>query len=269
MLRELKLALNRTETYFVIAMGVLIAFLGILFVYLENSSDPPSAYQASLVGSGTVAQLFSTMILPVFCVLAYTDCYFIERNAGVAQCAISRQGRGSYFFNKAGTVAIMAFVLTIIPYLLNLIYSLIAYDTEYFVSFFNGDTAYDQHWFLEAANFPSPLLYINNQGLLTIACILYAGVCSVVIAIMSYAINLYFNKNRVLCNLIPVALCIVWEFVGSQLLGHSWVPSFLISNIPLYRMSTWSNAWVVLGVVFFISLGAIACKVWWRRDEIV
>lgn len=102
-------------------------------------TDAPSAFQASMIYGGSVGEIFSFVLLNALVVLPYVDSYYNEKFWRIQSCILTRQNRMQYLWEKAVVIIISAFLIVLIPYMLNQLYCLIAYPIEQTKTFLYGN----------------------------------------------------------------------------------------------------------------------------------
>lgn len=255
MIIEFKKAFNRIETKTAITLGLMLAFLCLL----ESTwtADPYfsfSAFQAAMAYNGKIAELFSAILLPLIAVLPYTDSFYCEKKYGVHLFGLTRTGRIKYFFSKAIVVFTTSFLVIFIPYLFNQLYCMIAFPLERSRGIVSG-TIYDKTWLFELKNTPSPELLMNYPAIRNLLHILFACFYGGSIGLLGFSLSLFLHKNRVITNVLPVALCFVWTLIAFTSLGNDYVPALGIGmglNQPIQSYAP---------MITVVSFGYIACLV--------
>jgi hypothetical protein len=214
---EFRKAFNRIETKVAITLGLILSFLCLLESTRNiNPCFPLSSFQSAMVYNGKIAELFSTILLPIIAVVPYTDCFYCEKKYGVNIFGLLRTGQIRYFFSKAIVVSVISFLVILIPYLSNQIYCIMAFQLEN-LSFIISGTVYDKKVLL-------PELSLNYPAIRNLLHVLFACFYGSGIGLLGFSISLFIYKNRVFANILPVAVCFAWIFFAFALLGNDYVP---------------------------------------------
>jgi hypothetical protein len=271
MLIEMRKAFSRVEVYVILLLGAVVAVVGLFDVIFANfnirSDRYPSAYQAALVMGGSVSELFAVFLLPVFAVVPYSDSYFVEQHSGIEIASVIRAGRVKYTVCKACVVLFTAVGAIFFTYFVNQLLCLIAFPTERVLNVMRGSgDVYGNFVFIEAATNPSIVPSLNHPLLRNLLHTLYACYYGGAIALVSYAITLYYRKNRATAIVVPIAFTYLMIFGGNMLFGISAIlPLGIIFGIN-YRIASFAPMIAAIAVLYAISIFAILYKCFRVKD---
>lgn len=202
---------SRYEFQVALLVGALFALAGIaetnqtngLFATL-NTLRPPNV--ASLLGYSQVGDVLFA-ILPLLATLPCAWYYHFDVENHLLSISLSRLGRSSYFLGRVITISFTAFLVSVFPYALNLLFSLLAYPFPAYG--LNPNNVYDfsAFYFTRIRNsilFPS--LFLNKPVEHALLLILLIGIYGVLMALLSYSITLYFRKNMAVTMLLTTVL---------------------------------------------------------------
>ena len=266
MLTELKKAFSRIETKIAVALALLFAFIGLLDIMSDiRGIFFLSGAQASMAYQGKWAEFFATFILPVIAVMPYSDCYYCERKYGVHIAAATRSGLKNYFYTKALAVIILSASIAALTYIFNQLLCLIAFPAErtrgvIFRAIYENPLA------REFYVVPDKLLSMNHPFFRNALHALFACYYGAGVGLFGYSVSLFFQKNRVITNLIPVAVCYIWTFVAT-VIGDDYIPAL---GIEIGSLNQKINSYLPLALIILAlyasSLLLIHIKTGFKRD---
>lgn len=260
MITEFKIAFDRIETKIAITLGLVLAFLCMLdSIRSTDPLFPFSAFQSAMAYNGKVAELFSAILLPIVAVLPYTDSFYCEKKYGVYLFCLTRIGRIKYFFFKAIVVFTISFLIILIPYLFNQMYCMIAFPFEHVRDIVSG-TIYDNTWLPELIITPSPELLLNHPVIRNLQHILFACFYGSSIGLLGFSLSLFINKNRVITNVLPVALCFVWTLFAFLSLGNDYVPALGIGIGLNQPIQSYTPMIIVVGFGYLTCIVSVFIK---------
>ena len=267
---ELKKLFDRIETYIVITICLLAAALSLL---ASNASYPISAanvlssYQAAMIYGGGFSEMFSAIMLPACAVLPFVDSYFMEKRHGSLACSLTRQSRARYIGNKASVVFFSSVSVVLAAYLINHLLCFIAYPSSETRTFLGGNI-YNTPVGQEVLHTPNRLLYMNNHLLLNLLHIGYACYYAGSIALFGYCLSLYIFKNKAVANLLPIAIALIWTFVGFYVFGVDYAPTYGILSSPTYSVSSLLPSIIMMTSVCVASIVGILLRCYHFKDEL-
>ena len=267
---ELKKLFDRIETYIVITICLLAAALSLL---ASNASYPISAanvlssYQAAMIYGGGFSEMFSGIIMPACAVLPFVDSYFMEKRHGSLACSLTRQSRAKHIGNKALVVFFSSISVVFIAYFVNQMLCFIAYPSAETRGFIAGNIYNNPVW-QEVMHTPNPSLYMNNKLFLNFTHIGYACLYAGAIALLGYSLSLYIYKNKAVANLLPIAIPLIWTFVGFYVFGVDYAPTYGILSSPTYSVSSLLPSIIMMASVCVASIVGILLRCYHFKDEL-
>jgi len=266
---EIRKLFKRSEFRIAIIIGILFAIAGlieqILLRYGVDAAAVLPASQMAMVFDGSIGNALATFVLPVLVSMGYADSYFMDRAYGVDCMQIIREGRKKYFWSKWTAVIISGFIIAIFPFIVNQIFTLIAFPLHNMNSVFSPD-AY-QLTFQEVNSALFPKLYMNAPYINNLAHILLIGIYGMVLSSVTYAFSLFFKKNRIAVVACTAILISIYLFVTANMSASLAVSNYLTSapitiGVNLYFFL------ISLTVVLIISAAVLWIKCAKFRDEI-
>lgn len=268
---ELKKLFDRYEIYIMITLGLLMAFLSLLDVANSRTyssvTDAPSSFQAAMIYGGSAGEIFSFVLLNALVVLPYVDSYYSEQFWRVQSCILTRQNRVQYLWEKATAIIVSAILVVGTPYLLNQLYCFIAYPLEQTRTYLGG-SIYDNNIAQEILHTPTQKLYMSHPFLLNLLHIGYACLYGVAIAMAGYALSLFIHKNKAITNLLPIAVPLIFTFVGMNLFGPNYAPALAIIVKPAYSLTSLTPALIIICSIYFLCFAAIVLRSKYIKDEL-
>lgn len=271
MIIELKKAFHRPEIYVVILLGAAVAVFGLLEMtsefYLTKRADRSySAYQASMVLQGNVAEFFAIFLLPLFAVLPYSDSFFLEKRAGVHVTGLIRRGRFGYFMSMLCTAWTMAVAAILFTYVINQILCLIALPVERVVDMNDSRDIYLNDVSREVLVNPSMLLFLNNPLARNVLHMLYACYYGGSIAAFAFALTLYIYKNRALAIFLPITIIYITAIIGIMMFGSESVLPLGIVYGPNYWIPSFVPMILIIAIIYAGSIIAVLVRSFYIKD---
>ena len=214
---EVKKFLSRNETYFLLVVTVLLSVLGLYQpfemhkeVYYHNIM--PSAAQMSMIYTGFVGQCCIFYLTPLIASLSHADSYYIEYKNRMLNQNVIRVSIGKYIFAKIVIVSIFAFIFTVLPFVLNQIYCLIAFPAPNI--YFEASTSYYDNPLTYAIR--APFFYqiaVNHPLLNNFLHIALLGVYGSLFGILTVGLSLYIKSNRLTVLFMSTAISLFSAFI--------------------------------------------------------
>lgn len=123
---ELKNCFNRKEFKFIFGLLCLLAVGTYFYLVLQYKHDgikwQRSSYDSLMMVHPSVSTIYSTimMLLPIIVGFVYSDCYYRDIKKGRRNYICTRYSEKKYVLSQALAVAIMSFLVIVIPLLINL-----------------------------------------------------------------------------------------------------------------------------------------------------
>ena len=166
-------------------------------IYLEMADSPEMGGMLYLSMIGQIVLIF---LLPLLAAVPAACSYVEEKKSRTNMLLIAKGGHARYYWSKAAAVALSGFLVFVLPLLLNYLFCVIALPAQRLTSL-NG-AYYANLWSrLDSALFPQ--LQINRPALDMLAHIGLFGLWGMGLALLTYAVSLYFCKNTVVNLLLP------------------------------------------------------------------
>jgi hypothetical protein len=262
----------RRELWIVLVLCAAFALAGLI----ESTSSPFNASRIDLtIESPTMASMLynasiGTLLLHLIPLLASFPCacfYFEEMKNNSLVLYVSRTKPSLYYFSKTIVIAITAFVVSILPFVLNQLFCLLAYPFPVYGVF--AEDAYRQTSIQYNANRILFLqLYMNHPLLNACVHIFFIGIYGAAMALLSYAISLFFRKNLIVALSATTIVSLVSILVFSAFKANFLIVQNYFLLIPLIKdVSVWP-LFIELAVLLFISFLLITLKLK-RHKEII
>jgi hypothetical protein len=271
MMNEFRLALCRKEVHITIAVGVLLALLGMLTTRnMDVRTDIehlPSAYQASLIYGFNGLRLLYVVLIPFISIQGYADSFMQEKRSGVYAYCLIRQTKRRYFLKKAVLTFMLAFFLTAFPLMLNQAFCLLVLSPEQHT---NAQMLqpYDYRFFLEEERFIAYPVFAAREPLAANAAyMLLAGLYGSALSLAAYALSLFFGKSRAFVLMIALLSALALEFAGSLAFYEISPLNALCVYAPIQIRSA-APLVVLVGAVIVASAVVVFVRARSARDEI-
>jgi hypothetical protein len=254
----------RRELWVVLTVGALIALLGLM----ESTNDAFNIFKTTItIESPTQASMLygastGTLLLCLLPLLATFPCacfFFEEYKSGSIVLYISRAKPILYYYSKTIVIAVTAFLVSILPYVLNLLFCLLAYPFPQGGVF--SEEAYNPVAIATAIDrtlFTS--LYLNHPLWDAFAHIFFVGIFGMVMALLSYSITLFFRKNLLVALCTTTLLGLAQILIVTSFRLYNWGIHDYFLLIPLVENITIAPLLIELTVLLGISVSLIALK---------
>lgn len=268
---DFRIAFSRQEFYIVITIAIVLALAGFteqcILHFGHLSFQVYSANHTSMIFTGSIGMLIIYGLLPFLAAMAYADCYYVEYTQCISQLTLSRSDKGIFLTAKFVIVAIGGLVISVLPFLINQLFCLIAFPITSAAHYSNWPSNSDV-LFLATRTMLFPKLYLGTPYLANLIHILIAGLYGLLCAISTFSISLFFRRNR----LIVLGLVSVVFFIGSylvEMLGIGFVTiSRYVEADNSVRGLKIEYLITVASVLLFANLSAVLVKISVFKDEI-
>ncbi|MDR0859150.1 MAG: hypothetical protein LBN97_08980 [Oscillospiraceae bacterium] len=264
LLSEFRLALKRSELYWVVSVGLIVAVIGLVTTrnlnFHSDFQHLPNAYQAALIYGQNMLRILYILLVPIIAALSYADSYFVENRDGVFLFVMTRRKfKLPYFLNKAIVIFVISFVLTVLPLVVNQLLCLYVFspettingqmNTPYDLGFFNEEE-FSMIYPVSAESFPirTSFTYIALTGLYGSA-----------LALAAFSVTLFYRKNRASVLIAPLLAALVWELVSS-FTSPAVSPVTVLSVKTFGTVSSIVPMAAVIGALIVLSLSAIIVR---------
>lgn len=271
---QFKKMIKRKDFYFAFLFSLIFLFattiLDLARLYGSDVITLSSAWMYFGFSSFTLTpysmmiQLFMMLLLPFIASLTYSYCYFDDYNYGVSKTLFARVSRNQYYFSSALVTFLGAFFVVFIPLLLRELVFVIAVPLNSPV--ITPGYPVDDLIFRNV-NFFKDLCFNHPYTYFFIYCLIPAFV-SGLIGVLSFAISLFYKKNRFLVLTIPGIFYIVFCFVCSLTGNTGAAPNYLIfPSLGLTGIEL-TPLIVEIVILLMIDLTAIGIKMRFQKDEL-
>ena len=270
-----KVWMNRLTWAAVLASTVLAVLAFVIAVFFEqhNAIGVLPEHVTLLYESG-IGQMMLFLLLPVLASFP-AACSWVEEKKNNAVClTLARISRSKYYVSKAAATFVSGFAVGIYPFILNYLLCLAAVPrqgilsvspamysgvyTDYFQNFVPG--------ILSEMLFPS--LYLNAPVLNMLLHFLLIGLFCGAMALLTYAVSLYYHPNAVVVAILPSLATAVLYLILGALRKSEWIA---IDLLQLRSENVNPSAFFVIGVTlllpFLLSLWLLLMKLK-NRDEL-
>ncbi|MDR2834191.1 MAG: hypothetical protein LBV67_10795 [Streptococcaceae bacterium] len=270
---EITKCLKRVEFKVVVAATFAAVFLDFFTLcrnYLgADLSTVISASNATILTNQIKTPLYAVfaILLPLTVSLLYSDSYLMEKKLGLTQSVHTRISKKQDIIAKSSAVAIVSFLVTLFPLLINLALAMTAFPLQGYNTLGLPDykmlTYIDSGKVLEHLHVYSP--YLN-----LLIFILIRSLFAAAFALLSFGISFVGKINRYLVSLFSVVIYFVFQVVF-DLLG-SLIPDQKISAMlrgDLFAINGYGNlAWIIAGLVLFLGTGVVLITNGIRKEVI-
>jgi hypothetical protein len=211
---------------------------------------------------GVSMQLWEAMFIflfPFLSTLAYSDCYYDDRQFGSIKSILARCRRSRYVISGAVVVFLGGFLMLFFPLLINQLLWLIA-APAHSISYAFSDGG------IRFMMFPSvyaKLPYLNNFIYMIIP-----AATGGLIALSSFSLSLFYSKKRFAILTVPgifyLFMCFIMALTGNQTLNLSnyMTPVSPVSDSQLWFLAASLAALAILNIV------ALLFKILISKDEL-
>ena len=260
---ELKKVWMNRLTWAAVLVGTVLAVLAfVIAVFFDqhNAIGVLPEHLTLLYESG-IGQMMLFLLLPILASFPAACSWYEEKSNNAICLTLARTGRSTYYTGKAAAVALSGFLMGIYPLLLNYLLCLVAVPRGKLLSVSPSMTSsVYENYFQDKMNAPvlNMLLHILLIGL-------FCGM----MALLTYAVSLYFHPNAVVVAILPsLAVAVLYLLIG--VMGRSeWIS---VNLLQLRTEDMTPAAFLVIGVSLvlplLLSLGLLLMKVKVDRDEL-
>ncbi|MBQ5952528.1 MAG: hypothetical protein IJL47_00560 [Lachnospiraceae bacterium] len=270
-----KVWMNRLTWAAVLASTALAVLAFVIAVFFEqhNAIGVLPEHVTLLYESG-IGQMMLFLLLPVLASFPGACSWYEEKRNNAVCLTLARISRSKYYISKAAATFVSGFAVGIYPFILNYLLCLAAVPrqgilsvspamysgvyTDYFQNFVPG--------ILSEMLFPS--LYLNAPGLNMLLHFLLIGLFCGAMALLTYAVSLYYHPNAVVVAILPSLATAVLYLILGALRKSEWIA---IDLLQLRSENVNPSAFFVIGVTlllpFLLSLWLLLMKLK-NRDEL-
>ena len=270
-----KVWMNRLTWTAVLASTVLAVLAFVIAVFFEqNNAIGVLPEHVTLLYESGIGQMMLFLLLPVLASLPAACSWYEEKRNNAVCLTLARISRSKYYVSKAAATFISGFAVGIYPFILNYLLCLAAVPrqgilsvspamysgvyTDYFQNFVPG--------ILSEMLFPS--LYLNAPVLNMLLHFLLIDLFCGAMALLTYAVSLYYHPNAVVVAILPSLATAVLYLILGALRKSEWIA---IDLLQLRSENVNPSAFFVIGVTlllpFLLSLWLLLMKLK-NRDEL-
>lgn len=270
-----KVWMNRLTWAAVLASTVLAVLAFVIAVFFEqNNAIGVLPEHVTLLYESGIGQMMLFLLLPVLASFPGACSWYEEKRNNAVCLTLARISRSKYYVSKAAATFISGFAVGIYPFILNYLLCLAAVPrqgilsvspamysgvyTDYFQNFVPG--------ILSEMLFPS--LYLNAPVLNMLLHFLLIGLFCGAMALLTYAVSLYYHPNAVVVAILPSLATAVLYLILGALRKSEWIA---IDLLQLRSENVNPSAFFVIGVTlllpFLLSLWLLLMKLK-NRDEL-
>lgn len=221
LIREFKQLFSRKEFYLCLTACLLISIIDFLLNMPSSSrffyNELPSAFQNCMMFNSSIGQIIILFFIPCLASVSYADSYFCERHNGLLVAIRSRISARKYLFSKLFVVAISSLFFVTFPFLLNQLFSFIAYPLASNSNIFHRN-AYDAYLLEELEGCLFPLLHMNQPFANNLMHMFNVGIWAINMGMLTFGISLYVQKNKTIV-LLSTTIISLFFYVVFSILG--------------------------------------------------
>lgn len=208
--------------------------------------------------------LFYLFLFPFFVSLAYSDCYFSEKQYGCAKIMVTQEGRRNYYSKQALTVFLSGVLIILIPSVIEKLVFMTAIPLDSIK--ITPGYPLDPYVNFRLISFWKPLFY-NHPYFYFFLYDFITAFFGGMFALLSYSLSLHTRMNRFLLLTLPgicyLALSLLSGPYFERFLPISWmVPPFHSEGVHPYFLLVGAT------VLLAVNLTALFTKIYLRRDEL-
>jgi hypothetical protein len=272
---EFKKLYHRREIWVLLILSIGIAVAALyettsFSMYITDQSTALSAIEASMLYLSGLGRITMLCLVPLFCAIITVNTYWDENKNRSIIAVITRTSFFRYHISKLIVVTITSFVISIFPFIINLIMCLIACPLHSFIS---QSSVYSSNFFLslqydlDFALFRG--LYANQPILDAFAHIFLIGIYGIGMALFTYALSLYYHKSRILV----ISAALVFGVVVAQLFNALKLKSLVIYDyfiiMPIIKDGNIFTFLIYMCVFISLILSFISYKLISRNKDII
>jgi hypothetical protein len=240
--------------------------------YMWNSNQIVSNWTtAPSMDYSTLFSIQSVILAPLLASLPYVDAHYENLKYGNISALLTRTRRGAYYGSAAVMTFLGAFLIALIPYVMEQILLLImcaGAPQQNAAAFSPLQDNWGAMTLVPSALWPFQMNhpYLYNIFMMILPC---AGVA--LFAVLSFSISLYFHKNRFLILTLPViVLWIIPQYIWGMLRMDSvMMPLAYAVQIGAGATAQLTSLAVYLVVMFLVSFLLIFYKCRKAKDVLV
>lgn len=271
---ELRRVVRQKEIWIVTVVCAAIALLGLAEPLLSAGGDlrfytletvPSAERHMMLYGTG-VGNVTTACIVPVLAALPYALSYAYDRRNHLDCILLCRCGASAYFFGRALIVALIGFSVACLPFLLNLVYCLVAYPLKHFESASIGVVYGQLGYAWETGNALFKTLYFNDPVLDTLAHIALTGLFGMTMALCTYSVSFFSKRNAIVPLVMPLVFSLAASLVLARVGLMRWIIQNYLPTIVFFRGPTITAVIAIFGGTLLLNIAAIGIKARAFRD---
>lgn len=222
---------------------VLVAFAeSCMRFYGADAGEIPSAAYA-WIGNMDNMQIQASRVLYFYLIfllasLVFSDSFYVDAKNGTSVIAATRCTMKTYFASMGAVAFFGGFFVVLVPLLASQCLAFLAFPVWAEPNAFSGvlnSPAQDSHWALLASeNVLFPELYFNHPYLNNLVYIAYVSLWAGIASLASFAISLYYRRQRLVVLGAPTLIYLVSLFVMPRNFALSY---YLYPGIFLGGMS--------------------------------
>jgi len=158
-------------------------------------------------------------LYPLLVVIPFADSYLIDEHFNIIPIIKTRTKIEHYYLSKMLFVFVSAFIILLIPQLLNVLLNAITFPASVIGDFTNGQ--YGRNYVYALAEFAYPKLFDSHPNLYNLLFICIFAIVGSLIATIVYCFSFYFRKSRLFI------ICLYFLVSHTVMLINLW------ANLPI------------------------------------
>lgn len=267
---EFKKLFSRTEFYVILLVSVGLAILGLfepMAAYQNYGINKmPSAFHTAMIYQGKIGDTILLCLIPLLASFSHADTYFIENKNSMLAVNLTRTTYFKYIVSKLIVVSFTALIFSILPFLINQCFCIIAFpgyfDTAFLASVYESTESLGKMELLPRIAAASPL--VNN----TIH-IAFVGLFGLAYGIMTLALTLFIKKNRVVAVCSTTVISFLMFFILGSFRLEPWIPYYYMSAMPFTTRLNIQYFFITMILLFCVNFVLIGIKFITYRRQIL
>ena len=275
---ECKKMFMQNELWIVLFICSLIALIGYFEAVLSPFNNVNtletinSATEVSMIGGSGLGLMTVLALVPLLATIPCATSFYDECSNFSINIIATRSTRRKYHFGKIVVIVITAFVVSVLPFSLNLLFCLIAFPMQGFrVQEFQGISSGRYGGSLNLQPLHSvlfPNLYLNMPILNAVLHIFGVGLFGVSMALLSYAMTLIYRKYKIIAIAFSCIISTLSVLVFSSLNLQALVLQDYFILRPIFKDIQLCTPLIELIALFTLSFSVVLIKLHKCKDVI-
>lgn len=209
-------------------------------------------------------EIFTVLLLPLLAAFAYSGSYYDESRGGILKILMPRTGRTSYFLANVLTAFVGGFLIIFIPFIVSqgILCAALPLHSSYHTVAYTAVTDEGPSAYLLLRS-----MYLNHPYFYNLLWSLIPALAGGCFAMISFAVSLFYRKNRLLILAAPGIVWILFWNLSSYLPNRPGNFVFLLSPDNQFH-SPGPALLMLFAVLLAIPLAALFVKLRFKKDEI-